>query len=446
MLRISESLAEAHATVLRRTPLEDVPVPASIQRVYRELFGRDLSLGEAAAAIVEAVRAGGDAALRRTSHAFGDIVPEQWRVPGEECEQAFWSLDAGVRDALGVAAERIRSYHEKQRKSGYVDIESGALLTQMIQPIESVAIYTPGGLAAYPSSLLMAAIPARVAGCRRVVLASPLRANPQERSLMLAAAYIAGVEEIYQIGGAQAIAALAYGTETIVPVDKIVGPGNAIVVLAMRLVYGQVGIGGLPGPSEALIIADDSVPVAWTAADMLTQTEHGPYSVAVLVSTSRSLIESVDAEMEQQVELRTRRDIIRQNFRYGGGAVKVANLDEAFEAAAEFTPEHLQLNIREAATWVPRVRNAGAVFVGGFTPVPLGDYAAGTNHILPVYRMARFASGLGVDDFTRRVSVLHFGEEQLRALAPSVIALAEAERLEAHAAAVRVRLRMDRDG
>ncbi|MCL4508005.1 MAG: histidinol dehydrogenase [Chloroflexi bacterium] len=440
MLTICHSLAEGKATILRRTPLEDAPVPPRIQQVYRSLFGRDLTLGEAAGHIVRAVREGGDEAVRRISLAFGDEVPSHWRVPEAEMEHAYQTLGPELQRALRIAAERIRSYHEKQKKSGYVDIESGVLLSQMVQPIDNVAVYAPGGLSAYPSSLLMAAIPAHVAGCRRIVLASPLRPQPEERALMLAAAYLAGITEVYQVGGAQAIAALAYGTETIAPVDKIVGPGNAIVVLAMRLVYGEVGIGGLPGPSEAFIIADDSAPVSWVAADMLTQTEHGPYSVSVLASPSEELVRATDAEMERQVEHLPRRDVIRQNFAFGGGAVIVSNLEEAFEAASVFAPEHLQLSIRDAATWLPHARNAGAVFAGHYTPVPLGDYAAGTNHILPVYRMARFASALGVDDFTRRVSILHFGEVQFQALAPSVIALADAEGLHAHAQAMRLRL------
>jgi histidinol dehydrogenase len=440
MLEIVVGAARGRERVLRRPAFGDTPVPPAIQAVYRSLFGDDLTLAQAAERLVGGVRDGGDAALRRYAAAFGDAPPDRFRVGQQELADAVEQIPTALREALQTAAARLRRYHEHQRRSGSVDLEGGAFLAQLVRPIEQVAVYAPGGQAAYPSSILMGVIPARVAGCRRVVLASPLRRDAAGRAVMLAAAQVAGVDEVYQIGGAPAIGALAYGTETIPAVDKIVGPGSAIVVLAMRAVFGQVGIGSLPGPSEALIIADDSAPVPFIAADMLTQPEHGPGGITALLTPSLDYARAVDAEMERQVQSLARGDTIRQAYAASGGAVVVSSIAEALAEADAFAPEHLQLCVRDAMTWLPAVGRAGAVFLGPFTPVPLGDYAAGTNHILPVLRMARFSSPLGVDDFVVRTSVLQFGPEGLRALAPTVIALAEAEGFGAHAAAVQRRL------
>ena len=411
-----------------------------VQAIYRSLFGQELTLAQAASRLVAGVRDGGDGAIRRYAEAFGDNLPARFRIPDEESSAAVETIPRPLRQALETAADRIRAYHMKQRRAGILDLDSGAVLGQLVRPIEQVGLYAPGGMAAYPSSVLMAAIPARVAGCRRIVLASPLRREPAQRAAMLAAARIAGVDEIYQIGGAPAIAALAYGTESISPVDKIVGPGNAIVVLAMREVFGQVGIGSLPGPSEALIIADEAAPVPFVAADMLAQPEHGPNGVTALLTPSTEYARAVDTEMERQVAALPRADIIRAAFAVAGGAVVTTSVEEAIEEANRFAPEHLQLCVAHAMARLPAIRAAGAVFVGPYSPIPLGDYAAGTNHILPVLRMARFSSPLGVDDFVVRTSVVHFGPDQLIELAPTVIALAEAEGFEAHAAAVRARL------
>ncbi len=440
VLRLASSNDPERTQILRR-PDADSTVPPHVQATYREIFGSELTLRQAAVHIVEAVRSGGDAAARRLVHAFGDAPPSAWRVDTAELEAAPQQVPAPLREALERAAANIRAYHQHQRRPGYVDTSSGAMLGQLVRPIESVAIYAPGGLAAYPSSVLMGLIPAKVAGCRRVVLASPLRQEPLQRATMLAAARIAGADDVFQIGGAVAIAALAYGTETIPAVDKIVGPGNAIVVLAMREVFGQVGIGSLPGPSEALIIANDSAPAAFVAADLLSQPEHGPNGITVLLTTSRTYALAVDVEMERQCGLLPRQDIIRAAFANAGGALVVGSLEEALTIANDFAPEHLQLCFDGASEWLPKVQHAGAVFLGPYTPVPLGDYAAGTNHILPVLRMARFSSPLGVDDFVKRTSLLQFGPGELRALAPVVTVLAGAEGFQAHAEAINIRLR-----
>ncbi|MGI8914072.1 MAG: histidinol dehydrogenase [Chloroflexota bacterium] len=440
MLEIVVGSVAGRKRILRRPALDDTPVPPAMQTAYRTLFGSELTLAQAAARLVRGVRDGGDAAIRCYASAFGDALPDQFRVDDQEFREAVAHIPAALREALQMAAERLAGYHQKQRRAGYIDLDSSALLGQLVRPIDQVAIYAPGGGGAYPSSILMGAIPAKVAGCHRVVLASPLRPDAAGRAVMLAAAQIAGVDEVYQVGGAPAIGALAYGTETIPAVDKIVGPGSAIVVLAMREVYGQVGIGSLPGPSEALILADDSAPVTFIAADMLTQPEHGPDGITVLLTTSLDYARAVDTEMERQVLALPRATIIRRAYAANGGAVVLPSIAEALAEADRFAPEHLQLCVRDAMTWLPAVGRAGAVFIGPYTPVPLGDYAAGTNHILPVLRMARFSSPLGVDDFVVRTSVLHFGAEAFQALAPTVLALAEAEGFSAHAAAVQRRL------
>jgi histidinol dehydrogenase len=440
MLEIAVGIAAGRQHVLRRPPLEEARVPEAIQAIYRELFGGDLTLAQAAARLVQGVRTGGDAAIRRFARAFGDAVPEHFRIDDEELVSAVDRIPAPLRQALQTAAGRLRSYHQNQRRSGYVDLDSGAFLAQLVRPIDQVAVYAPGGLAAYPSSVLMGVIPAKVAGCRRVVLASPLRQDPAGRTVMLAAAHLAGVDEVYQVGGAPAIGALAYGTETIPAVDKIVGPGNTTTVMAMREVFGQVGIGSLPGPSEALIVADETAPVDFVAADMLAQPEHGPNGITVLLTPSLAYAHAVDEAMERQVPALGRGDIIRRAFATAGGAVVTASVAEALAEADRFAPEHLQLCVRDAMTWLPAIGRAGAVFIGPYTPIPLGDYAAGTNHILPVLRMARFSSPLGVDDFVVRTSVVHFGAEAFQALAPTVLTLAEAEGFTAHAATIQCRL------
>lgn len=440
MLEIAVGVGAGRQRVLRRPALDDAPVPPAIQQVYRSLFGAELTLGQAASKLVRGVRDGGDAAVRRFAQAFGESVPAELEVDRRELTDAVEQIPVLLRAALETAASRLGSYHRKQVRPGYVDLDSGAFLAQLVRPIERVAVYAPGGLAAYPSSILMGVIPAKVAGCRRVVLASPLRPDASGRAVMLAAAQIAGVDAVYQVGGPAAIGALAYGTETIPAVDKIVGPGSSSVVLAMREVFGHVGIGSLPGPSEALIIADETAPVEFIAADMLAQPEHGPDGITVLLTPSLELARAVDAEMERQVCSLPRADIVRSAFATTGGAVVTNSLAEALEEADRFAPEHLQLCVRDAMTWLPSVGRAGAVFIGPYTPIPLGDYAAGTNHILPVRRMARFSSPLGVDDFTVRTSVLQFDAATFAALAPTVITLAQAEGFSAHAATVQRRL------
>lgn len=396
-----------------------------------------------AARIVAAVRRRGDRALIEFTRRFDGVAltPATLRVPAEELRAAVAGLDPGAVRALRLAARRIAAFHRRQRTPSwsYVD-PAGLRLGQQITPLARVGLYVPGGHAAYPSSVLMNAVPARVAGVGEIVIVSP--AGPRGfNPAVLAAASIAGVDTVYRIGGAQAVAALAYGTATVPRVDKIVGPGNAYVQAAKKLVYGVVDIDSVAGPSEVLVIADDSAPPAFVAADLLAQAEHGSGDeCAVLVTPSVRLAERVRDEIAAQLAVLPRRKAIAGVLRRRGALVVVRDLEEAVRLADEVAPEHLELIVDNPARWVSRLRNAGAVFVGPYAPAPLGDYVAGPNHVLPTGGTARFFSPLGVYDFVKRTSVVTATRAGLRRLGPSVIRLAELEGYDAHAAAVRRRL------
>jgi histidinol dehydrogenase len=317
---------------------------------------------------------------------------------------------------------------------------NGADLGQEVRPLDRVAIYVPGGRAAYPSTVLMTAIPARVAGVREIVLVSPPAADRSLNAAVLAAARIAGVTEAYRVGGAQAIAALAYGTETIRPVDKIVGPGNIYVALAKSQVFGVVGIDMIAGPSEVVVIADDRSDPAFVAADLLAQAEHDPMARAVLLTPSRALLEAVALEAERQLADLPRRDIAGRSLRDNGALVLTASLEEAVEVANGLAPEHLELQVEEPERLLARVRHAGAVFLGRFTPEVVGDYVAGPNHVLPTGGTARFASALGTEDFVKRLSVIRYSPQGLQEAWPHVAELSRVEGLQGHGAAARVRM------
>src|SRR5919202_3111802 len=320
--------------------------------------------------------------------------------------------------------------------------ETGGALGQLIRPLDRVAVYAPGGRAPYPSSVLMAAVPARVAGVAEVVLASPPGGPASEvADVLLAAAHVAGVDAVYRVGGAQAIAGLAYGTETLPRVDKIVGPGNLFVVLAKRMVFGQVGIEALPGPTECLVVADDSANPAWVAADLLAQAEHDPLACSLLITPDHALAEAVDAAVAEQVQTLPRRAIVEESLSNRGGIVETRDLDEALDLANAFAGEHLCLAIRDPWTWLGKVRHAGGVFLGELNAEAIGDYTAGPSHIMPTGGTARFSSPVNVDDFVKIISVFALDSEDLRQAGPPAVVLARAESLEAHARAVECRLR-----
>jgi histidinol dehydrogenase len=392
--------------------------------------------------ILDDVRTHGDAALRQYTRAFDRADVDELRVADAQIDAAVARVGSRVMDALQVAARRIRAFHEKARRRSWLDhTPSGGALGQLIRPLERVAVYAPGGRAPYPSSVLMAAIPARVADVGQVVLASPPGGPDGEVSdVLLAAARVADIDAVYRVGGAQAIAGLAYGTESVPRVDKIVGPGNLFVVLAKRMVFGQVGIEALPGPTECLVVADDSANPAWVAADLLAQAEHDPLACSLLVTPDPRLADAVEIALAEQVRTLPRRAIVEESLANRGGIVETRDLDEAIALANAFAGEHLCLAVRDPWTWLGKVRHAGGVFLGELNAEAIGDYTAGPSHIMPTGGTARFSSPVNVDDFLKVISVFSLGAEDLREAGPPAVVLARAESLEAHARAVECRL------
>ncbi|HEX8691722.1 MAG TPA: histidinol dehydrogenase [Longimicrobium sp.] len=403
----------------------------------------DPELREAVARIVADVAARGDAALVEYTRRFDNLdvsTGAQLRVGTEELERAAAAIDPALLQSLERAAENVRSFHERQREHGFVDwLPDGSLLGQKVAPLRRVGIYVPGGRAAYPSSVLMNAIPAAVAGVEEIAMASPAPGGVV-LDVVLAAAHVAGVTEVLRIGGAQAVAALAHGTESIARVDKIVGPGNKWVAEAKRQVFGRVDIDMVAGPSEILVIADESADLVHAAADLIGQAEHDPDAIAWLVTTSEALAAAVPAEIERLLRANPRREVARAALEANGAIVVVPDLEAAAQAADLRAPEHLELLVAEPLALAGRIRNAGAIFLGPNSPEPMGDYFAGPNHVLPTGGTARFASPLGVYHFVKRTSLIGYSRERLRAHAGDVIRLAEAEGLHGHAEAVRVRL------
>jgi histidinol dehydrogenase len=392
-------------------------------------------------AIVAEVAERGDAALIELTKKFDRIDLDRvgLRVAPEEIAAAQARCDPGALAALTFARERIEAYHGRQlpRDERFTDA-LGVELGHRWTAIEAVGLYVPGGTAAYPSSVLMNAVPAKVAGVPRIVMVVPAPDGRLE-PLVLAAASLSGIDEIYRIGGAQAVAALAYGTATIAPVAKIVGPGNAYVAAAKRLVFGRVGIDMIAGPSEVLILADDTGHPDWIAADLLAQAEHDGSAQSILITADRSLAGAVEKAVEAQLATLPRGAVAAASWRDFGAIILVGALTEAVPLVDAIAPEHLEIAARDPDVLAARIRNAGAIFLGPHTPEAIGDYVGGSNHVLPTARSARFSSGLGVLDFMKRTSILKCGPEQLRALGPAAIALGEAEGLDAHARSVAVR-------
>jgi histidinol dehydrogenase len=393
-------------------------------------------------AIVADVAARGDHALRDYTQQFDrfDLNAVGLRVTPAEADAAFKSCKRDVLDALKFARDRIEVFHRRQvpqddRFTDTIGVELGSRWTA----IEAVGLYVPGGTAAYPSSVLMNAVPAKVAGVPRIVMVAPAPGGTIS-PLVLAAAKLAGVNEIYRIGGAQAIAALAYGTETIAPVAKIIGPGNAYVAAAKRVVFGKVGIDMVAGPSEVLIIADSSGNADWIAADLLAQAEHDESAQAILITDNAALAVAVERAVESSLGYLKREKVAGASWRDFGAIVLVRDLHEALPLVDAIAPEHLEIAAADAEDLARRVRNAGAIFIGPHTPEAIGDYVAGSNHVLPTARSARFSSGLGVLDFMKRTSILKCGPEQLRALADAAMTLGTAEGLDAHARSIAIRL------
>ncbi len=385
--------------------------------------------------IVEDVRVRGDVAVREYTERF-----EQRTLASLEIDRARWDAEAAkvapeVVRALEHAAKNVAAFHEHQREQSYEHVANGVRMGLRVEPLACVGLYVPGGTARYPSSVIMTAVPARVAGVREVVMVTP-GASPET----LAAARVAGVDRVFEIGGAHAIAALAYGTASVPRVDKIVGPGNVWVAAAKRLVFGDVDIDSVAGPSEVLVIADDSADAALVAADLLAQAEHDVHAASLLFTTSEPLIAAVEVELERQLADLPRRAIAEASLRANGAAVLTDDLGAAVRLANRFAPEHLELHVRDAARVADQIRTAGAIFVGAWTPEAAGDYLAGPNHVLPTGGAARYASPLGVYDFIKRTTVLEYTPEGLAAHADDIQRLAAVEGLDAHGRSVRLRL------
>jgi histidinol dehydrogenase len=419
---------------------------------FAAAFGGFLAMKREVAADVEAacrrivddVAARGDAALIEATHRFDrlELDASQLRIGGDEITQAVKVCDRETLAALELARDRIESFHRRQlpKDERFTDA-LGVELGWRWSAIQSVGLYVPGGTAAYPSSVLMNAVPAKVAGVDRIVMVVPSpdgKLNP----LVLAAAHLAGVSEIYRVGGAQAVAALAYGTATIAPVAKVVGPGNAYVAAAKRLVFGKVGIDMIAGPSEVLVIADRSANASWIAADLLAQAEHDANAQSILITDDAALASDVARAVETQLSTLPRAEIARASWQDFGGIIKVKTIDESIALADALAAEHLEIMTADPEGLAAKIRNAGAVFLGPHTPEAIGDYVGGSNHVLPTARSARFSSGLGVLDFMKRTSMLKCGPDQLRQLGPAAMTLGKAEGLDAHTRSVGIRLNL----
>ncbi|MEX2426594.1 MAG: histidinol dehydrogenase [Thermomicrobiaceae bacterium] len=426
--------------LMRSRQLEQGDLPESIRHSIRERFGEDLSAMGVVERIIERVRADGDQALFHYNSLIDGVDLERIQVTPEEFDAARELVSADVYQAMQFSRERIVRFHEQQLRTSWINFDSDGALGQIIRPLERVGIYTPAGRAPYPSSLLMTAVPAIVAGVPDVIVCVPAGLDGTVSPIILAAAEIAGVNRVYKVGGAQAIAAMAYGTETVPKVDKILGPGNIFVVLAKKRVYGDVDIDQLPGPTETMLLADDSASPELCAADLLAQAEHDPMASAILVTTSPSLAEKVRAEIGAQIATLERGDVASQSLQDTGAIISVDTIEEQFELANLYAPEHLCLLLEDPWSHVDRVENAGGIFVGENSPEVIGDYSAGPSHVMPTGQTARFSAPVNVEEFIKIISLVGINKRGLSRLGPYAATIARAEGLTAHARAVERRL------
>ena len=392
--------------------------------------------------ILDDVKLRGDQALYDYNKKFDNVSLSSLQVTEKEIEDAFNRLDKELLEVIRYSHENIVRYHTKQKRNDFLDKDTdGVILGQIINPIEKVGIYVPGGTAAYPSTVLMNAVPAKVAGVEEIVMVTPPNEDGTISDVILAAAKIAGVTKIFKVGGAQAVAALSYGTETIPAVYKIVGPGNIFVAMAKKMVFGEVAIDMVAGPSEVLIISDDSSDPAHIAADLLSQAEHDKLAACILVTTSEELAKSVAIEIESQLAELPRQEIARKSINNNGKIIIAKSIEEAILISNEIAPEHLELAVMDPFALLSKIKNAGSIFLGHNTPEPLGDYLAGPNHTIPTSGTAKFASPLSVDDFIKKSSVIYYSKEALEKVKDKVILFAESEGLTAHANSVRKRFK-----
>lgn len=441
IINVKDMGLEAVEKLLKKPAFDQVELNPRIREANKKLFGADLTAAEIVDRIVGDVRRNGDEAVIKYTKLIDrtEFTPEEFVVTEAEYEAAYQEADPAVVESLRKAAENVRRYHQEQKPNSWMTYrDKGSILGQSVIPLDRVGIYVPGGTAAYPSSVIMNAMPAVVAGVKEIIMMVPPK-NGKINPYVLVAAKEAGVSKIFKIGGAQAIAAMAFGTETIPRVDKITGPGNIFVTLAKKAVYGHCDIDMLAGPSEILIVADKTADPAYTAADMLSQAEHDMLASSIVITDSPELAEKVAVAAEKQLKVLPREEITRASLDRNGMIIITENIMQAVELANVSAPEHMEVLTEQPFQLLPYIRHAGAVFLGAYSPEPLGDYFAGPNHVLPTGGTARYYSVLNVETFMKRTSIISYTQEQLDAVSDDVIRLAEAEGLQAHANAVKLR-------
>ena len=400
----------------------------------------DKKVSQTVAEIIENVRQNGDQAVREYTMKFDGSLPPAIEVSREEINDALTEADPDFVSTLLNSMENIADFHNRQKHQSFIDLkENGVILGQRIRGLKRVGLYVPGGTAAYPSSVLMNAVPAKIAGVQELIMVTPPTKDGKANPDILTAAAVAGVDRVFLLGGAQAVAALAYGTETIPKVDKIVGPGNIFVATAKRQLYGVVDIDMVAGPSEILVLADETANPKYVAADLMSQAEHDRLASAILITTSRRLAEETKAELERQVETLSRKEIIRESLQNFGGIIVCDTIDRAIDLANEVAPEHLEVAVKDPFTYLGRLDNAGSIFLGEYAPEPLGDYYAGPNHVLPTSGTARFFSPLSVDAFVKKSSYIYYTKEALQEASADIVRFANREGLTAHANSIIVR-------
>ena len=439
-MKLVKGIGEGKVALSRSPGLDLINVPPHVQATTERVFGAPLTPTETVQRIIEMVRSDGDRAIRQLAKDLEGVSLDALEVSRAEIRDGYDRVDARVIEALELSAERVESYHRATKRQTWMDFNEG--YGAIVTPLASVGAYVPGGSAPLPSTVIMSAVPARVAGVAELLLCTPPDASGSPSPVTLAAASIARVDRVFRIGGAQAIAAMAYGTETVPRVDMVCGPGNIFVTLAKKMVYGDVGVDGLYGPTETLVIADETANPTLCAADLLAQAEHDPLARPVLVTTSERLARSVDKELEIRLSKLDRKAIASRSVGDHGCIVVVDSLDEAIELSNWFAPEHMCLMVEDPWAWVGSVRNAGALFIGEFSHEVLGDYMAGPSHIMPTGGTARFSSGLGVHSFVKITPVLALTPEASISLAQGASTIARAEGLTAHAEAAEIRLEM----
>ena len=437
-LKLIQGTEEIQRILARVDPLDLSMLPESVLARTHQVFGEGVTPEQSVVRMLQDVREEGDAAVRRYARALDGVDLETIRVDPAQVEAASAQISKEVYQALQLAAHRVREFHQAVMPQDFMDEEQG--LGQLIRPLERVGLYAPGGTAAYPSTVLMTAIPARVAGVGEIILTTPRQGDQPLNPAVLAAAEIAGVDAVYQIGGVPAIGAMAYGTESVPKVDKICGPGNVFVAYAKKLVQGHVGIDGVFGPTETIVIADENADPAFCAADLIGQAEHDPLATAILITDSAALVKRVEDELDRQLPSRSRGDMARGALERQGRAVLVDTIDQAVDLANRIAPEHLCLMLQDPWKWTKHVKHAGGLFLGEYSPEVMGDYIAGPSHVMPTGGTARFSSALGVHQFLRTMPVVDLSPADFRRLGPAAVQIAQTEGLDGHARAVQVRL------